>query len=338
VPEVHNYLALTAADARTQWHSIQARSFVEGRRQADFTPVETLMCLAAMYLVDHRRYGGSTSHRAEEPVPTLATLFRRSNASVLAKMANLDGSRRNGGRHEVEIAARLLATPGQLAALYRLILAAARDAGILAATLPDFLDLDNADIDLEYLGQDELEQRDVEAAVQADSANWASRRADLDERITEQLLVAVARIGQHRFARDVLRNHGHHCVFCGLSVSSKDQRARRMLVASHIKPWRTSTSSERLDVRNGLAACPTHDVAFDTGLLTVNGGLRIHVAPHLHAAVREDPAVRAAFGRPPLAESLLLPAGAAPPGTKYLAWHHDYIGWYRDVRAATPIA
>jgi hypothetical protein len=76
-------------------------------------------------------------------------------------------------------------------------------------------------------------------------------------------------------------------------------RFLRMLTASHIKPWRTSTSSERLDVRNGLAACPTHDVAFDTGLLTVNGGLRIHVAPHLHADARDDPAVRAAFGRPP---------------------------------------
>jgi putative restriction endonuclease len=37
-----------------------------------------------------------------------------------------------------------------------------------------------------------------------------------------------------------------------------------MLIASHIKPWRISTSTERLDVRNGLAACPTHDIAFDT--------------------------------------------------------------------------
>ncbi|WP_407664684.1 HNH endonuclease [Micromonospora tarensis] len=32
-----------------------------------------------------------------------------------------------------------------------------------------------------------------------------------------------------------------------------------MLVASHIKPWRVSTHAERLDPRNGLAACPTHD-------------------------------------------------------------------------------
>ena len=42
---------------------------------------------------------------------------------------------------------------------------------------------------------------------------------------------------------------------------------RRMLVASHIKPWKDSSPRERLDHRNGLAACPTHDAAFDAGLL-----------------------------------------------------------------------
>jgi len=51
-----------------------------------------------------------------------------------------------------------------------------------------------------------------------------------------------------------------------------------MLLAGHIKPWKDSTPAERLDLRNALAACPAHDVAFDTGLLTVNGGLRIHLA------------------------------------------------------------
>jgi predicted restriction endonuclease len=39
-----------------------------------------------------------------------------------------------------------------------------------------------------------------------------------------------------------------------------------MLVAGHIKPWKDSTSAERMDLRNGLAACLSHDLAFDTGL------------------------------------------------------------------------
>jgi putative restriction endonuclease len=98
-----------------------------------------------------------------------------------------------------------------------------------------------------------------------------------------------------------------------------------MLVASHIKPWRHCSSAERLDVRNGLTACPTHDVAFDTGLITVNGGLRIHVTVDLAQFAVHDPAARAAFGRPPLCERLLLPDGAAPPSDAYLTWHHEKI-------------
>ncbi len=135
----------------------------------------------------------------------------------------------------------------------------------------------------------------------------------------------VARVGQHRFASEVLRNHQHQCVFCGLAVHARGTRAQRMLVASHIKPWRVSSTAERLDARNGLTACPTHDVAFDVGLLTVNGGLRIHVLPSLDHATRSDPAARAAFGRPPLAERLLLPTGAPHPKVEYLSWHHRNV-------------
>lgn len=321
-----DYLALSLADARSQWRDIAQRRPVITGRQVDFTAVETLMCLAASLLVNHRRYGGSTAHRAEQPVPALADLFRRPNSSVLAKMANLDGSRRNGARHEIEVAARLLGTPGQLAATYRLILQAARDVGIYSDRLPDFLLLEGDDQDLLLLGQEELVTEDVEGAVQAAADAWAAERADLPEQVTERLLVAAARVGQHRFARDVLTNHQHACVFCGLSVTTGGERARRMLVASHIKSWRLSAPAERLDPRNGLTACPTHDVAFDTGLLTVNGGLRVHLATDVAAAAAEGrPGARAAFGRPPLAEVLLLPAGAEKPGDRYLAWHRKNV-------------
>lgn len=321
-----DYLALTLADARSQWRSIDGRRPVNSGRQVDFTPVETLMCLAASLVVNHRRYGGSTAHRAEQPVPALAALFRRPNSSVLAKMANLDGSRRNGAKHEIEVAARLLGTPGQLAVTYRLVLQTARDMSIGRDRLPDFLLLEGDDQDLLLLGQEELATLDVEDAVQAAAAAWATERSDLPEQVTERLLVAAARVGQHRFAHDVLTNHKHACVFCGLSVTTAGERARRMLVASHIKPWRISAPVERLDPSNGLTACPTHDVAFDTGLLSVNGGLRIHLAADVAAAAAEGlPGARAAFGRPPLAEALLLPVGAEKPGDRYLMWHRENV-------------
>jgi len=321
-----DYLNITRTDARAQWRAITARRPVSEGRQVDFVPVETLTCLAASVLVNHRRYGGSTAHRAEQPVPALAELFRRPNSSVLAKMANLDGSRRNGAKHEIEVSARLLGTPGLLAASYRLVLGAAREVGIDSGRLPDFLLLEADDSDFLLLGQEELAQGDVEFAVQGAADLWAQERQDLADRVTERLLVGAARVGQHRFATEVLRNHGHQCVFCGLSVTSGGERARRMLVASHIKPWRTSLPAERVDARNGLTACPTHDVAFDTGLLMVNGGLRIHLAAEVELAAEYDrPGARAAFGRPPLAERLLLPEGATPPGMSYLDWHRRNV-------------
>ena len=98
-----------------------------------------------------------------------------------------------------------------------------------------------------------------------------------------------------------------------------------MLLAGHIKPWKDSTPAERLDFRNGLAACPAHDVAFDTGLLTVNGGLRIHRASRLTDAVQDDPLARQYYGRPPLQETLLLPPGAQAPARKYLDWHRNHV-------------
>ncbi|MGQ5263301.1 HNH endonuclease [Micromonospora sp. ZYX-F-536] len=325
MPNFIDYVDIGPAAARSQWQAVLARTPVTAGRQVNFLPVETLTCLAASFLVNHRKYGGSTAHLAEEPVPTLGRLFQRPNSSVLAKMANLDGSRRNGAKHEIEVAAHLLAVPGRLGVIYRVILAAARDLGIGSKNLPDFLSLADDGGELRLSGQDRLETAAVESAVQATSIEWLKSRADLDEQTTERLLVAAVRVGQHRFANEVLRNHHHRCVFCGLSVKIAGDRAARMLVASHIKPWRVSTPAERLDARNGLTACPTHDVAFDTGLMTVNGGLRIHLKPSLADAVLKDAAARAAFGRPPLADSLLLPATAPSPRARYLNWHHHHV-------------
>jgi putative restriction endonuclease len=314
-----DYLAITPSAAREQWRSIAGRSRPsDGRRQVDFIPVETLTCLAASLVVDHRRYGGSTSHKAVEPVPSLADLFKRPNSSVLAKMANLDGSRSNGARHEVVVAARLLNDEEELSQIYRLVIQAARDVGITEEALPDFLHLEHDDGPVTFLGQDELTSGDIAGAVR-------QRLSDTIDQLTEKMLTATIRVGQHRFAREVLRNHEHQCVFCGLAVAFDGRRTPRLLLASHIKPWRDCDSRERLDVSNGLTACPTHDVAFDTGLITVTPEFRIQVRPDLERAVATNPGVSAAFGRPPLAERLLLPAGALPPQRSYLEWHRTRI-------------
>ncbi len=140
---VTDYTHLSAAQARRELTAILTRQpRVDGRRGPAFTPTEAILCLAAMRRVDYRHFGGSTNHQAPLPVPELSRLFQRTPASVLAKMANLDGARANGGGNEVEAAAVMLSAGGQgLEGAYRTILSEARYLGIRDDVLPDFLGL-----------------------------------------------------------------------------------------------------------------------------------------------------------------------------------------------------
>jgi putative restriction endonuclease len=217
------------------------------------------------------------------------------------------------------IAVEILGRPGRLADVYTEILATARRAGIDSGSLPDFLGLESLGQDLELLGQDEIEA-DLASAVEAQLRQWASPE---ESPITARLAEVNLRIGQHRFSGAVLHNYGRCCAFCGLSVPVG--LGRGMLRASHIKPWARSSAHERLDVRNGIAACPTHDAAFDSGLLTVNGGLRIHVSSALTELASRDESTRHAFGHPPLHATLMVPLGATGPARQYLDWHRQHV-------------
>lgn len=77
---------------------------------------------------------------------------------------------------------------------------------------------------------------------------------------TEKKRLTMARIGQGDFRRRVL-GYWRHCPVTGCGLQC-------LLRASHIKPWRDSTNSERLDPWNGLLLAPQIDAAFDKGLIS----------------------------------------------------------------------
>jgi putative restriction endonuclease len=235
-------------------------------------------------------------------------------------MANLDGSRSHGGKWDILAGAMLRDEPAHFTHIYRVLITAARAEGIGADRLPDFLGLEH-DGEFDLLGQDELDPSALENAFKDQIAKAAAEGTWTEQ--TERILLAAARVGQHLFALNVLANCGGRCVFCGLNPGSFG--AKRMLVAGHIKPWKDSTSAERMDLRNGLAACPSHDVAFDTGLITVDLSLQVQVSGKLADAVRADPLARQYYGRPPLRDTLLLPGQAQLPARKYLDWHKTNI-------------
>lgn len=82
----------------------------------------------------------------------------------------------------------------------------------------------------------------------------------LDE--TEKDILVNTRIGQGQFRHDLIKYWG------GCAVTS--YRDTRLLVASHIKPWRAADNRERLDKFNGVLLLPNLDKVFDLGFITFN--------------------------------------------------------------------
>ncbi len=313
-----DYLDLSPREAEAQWRAVLARRPpAQGARQEAYRPVETLLCAAAMLVLDQKSYGGSGAARAPSPVPELARLFRRPITSIPNKMANLEGTWAKGGKNEVALWRLLSADHERLFTLYRVIVAAARALGIEGSALPDFLGIEHFE-HFTMLGQDELDESVIEALLQEAYAHFVESP---DDRPSERETIQRARLGQHRFARGVLRNCGWECVFCGFSLGVDPPRP--LLRASHIKAWRVSTDSERRDVRNGVAACPTHDAAFDAGDLTLDADLSVVLSGRLRAATSE--AVRTTFDAPLLRPRAQIPAGHTLPKVDYIRWHRAQV-------------
>lgn len=131
-----------------------------------------------------------------------------------------------------------------------------------------------------------LENRDMSASnshVDLRTRDEAERRivveieADPSLTITQKEQLIDARRGQGQYRLNLLDSCGG---FCPLSLVDDPE----LLVASHIKPWRSSSNFERLDPFNGLLLSPTFDLLFDHGLITFEDDCRIRVSRQLSDA------------------------------------------------------
>ncbi len=77
---------------------------------------------------------------------------------------------------------------------------------------------------------------------------------------TTKATLVMARRGQGVF-RDRVSVLESNCRVTGVSFD-------KLLIASHIKPWRLSTNAERLDGNNGLFLSPHIDRLFDSGFIS----------------------------------------------------------------------
>lgn len=77
---------------------------------------------------------------------------------------------------------------------------------------------------------------------------------------SKQKEISNARDGQGKYREQLLEQ----CRFCPITMISDE----RLLIASHIKPWASSTDEEKTDPYNGYILSPLYDKLFDRGFIT----------------------------------------------------------------------
>ncbi|MDQ2976730.1 MAG: HNH endonuclease [Acidobacteriota bacterium] len=132
---------------------------------------------------------------------------------------------------------------------------------------------------------------------------------------TETTASVRVRRGQQFFRQTVLNSYGVRCCISGINVP-------RLLVASHIKPWR-DFPKDRLDPRNGLCLSSLHDAAFDAGLITLDKDLNIVLSKRLRRYFPQETLEQnfVPFEGNPIS----LPEKLAEPSRKHLRYHREKI-------------
>jgi hypothetical protein len=113
----------------------------------------------------------------------------------------------------------------------------------------------------------------VESTTRTERSSEDTLLADIDaikkdatvpDETTRRALVD-ARLGQGAFRKALMQRWTNACAASACGVSE-------VLRASHIKSWRLSSNTERLDRANGLLLIANIDALFDKGLVTFNDG------------------------------------------------------------------
>lgn len=107
---------------------------------------------------------------------------------------------------------------------------------------------------------------DADASFAEESEIWQ----DVSLEDTQRQALVNARLGQGTFKKRVY-SFEKACRVTGVAEP-------RLLIASHIKPWRFADPNERLDGNNGLMLSPHIDKLFDRGLMTFTdqGEMRVN--------------------------------------------------------------
>jgi len=91
---------------------------------------------------------------------------------------------------------------------------------------------------------------------------------------TERSGLVTSRVGQGAYRKSILHRWSYCCAATGYNDT-------RILIASHIHPWKDSTDEQRLDVDNGILLSPDYDALFDKHLISFESSGKIILGSEL---------------------------------------------------------
>lgn len=150
------------------------------------------------------------------------------------------------------------------------------------------------------MGYEDSLEKDVQALLQKPAG-------------TERERWIKTRLGQGDYRKHLMALWGGQCSVSGYTAPD-------FLIASHIKPWRSSSDEERLDPANGLLLIPNLDRAFDQGYISFDARGQILISD-----VLSSPATLGIYPSLKLRQVL-------PEQRLYLEYHRDvlYLDQVRD--------
>ena len=95
----------------------------------------------------------------------------------------------------------------------------------------------------------------------------------------QPLSIRQTREGQDEYRKKLLAE----CPFCPITMINEES----LLIASHIKPWAVSNSTERTDPNNGFILSPLYDKLFDRGYITFSYDKRVSISNWLSRQVKD---------------------------------------------------
>ncbi len=133
---------------------------------------------------------------------------------------------------------------------------------------------------------------------------------------TTRIATIKQRTVQYEYRKEALKLWNNSCAVLGIQKP-------KILIASHIKPWRVADNRERIDPKNSLILSPLYDKLFDLGVITFkpsNGKIEL--------STQLDNSDYDRFG---INDSRHL--STVPDGTEdYLEYHNKYIFNYDPMK------